>query len=216
MDIHRFFSILDLDAGASLDEAKKAYREKVKRYHPDQFAENFEKKIDAEEKLKTINLAYENVRVHLKEKQSKRPGKKRPSKEKIYSKTTKNKTESIKPAEDTIFESLKKSFLHFINEILRIDIKYLREQWLKTFETSSNRATDANKSGKTFQQVFEEVNSTGSKTKKTGKHQTNQMKRNPGRNVWASGVGKSGQNSRVEGISRISPIGRIKGVRRDE
>lgn len=50
--------MLGVKEGASEDEIKKAYRELVKKYHPDQYRDNPLSKL-AEEKLREINDAYD-------------------------------------------------------------------------------------------------------------------------------------------------------------
>lgn len=52
------YEILGVREGASIDEIKKAYRELVKKYHPDQYSNNPLSDL-AEEKLKEINQAYD-------------------------------------------------------------------------------------------------------------------------------------------------------------
>lgn len=52
------YEVLGVKQGASPDEIKKAYRELVKKYHPDQYRDNPLSTL-AEEKLKEINEAYD-------------------------------------------------------------------------------------------------------------------------------------------------------------
>ncbi len=52
------YEVLGIREGASEDEIKKAYREMVKKYHPDQYQDNPLSKL-AEEKLREINEAYD-------------------------------------------------------------------------------------------------------------------------------------------------------------
>jgi len=54
------YEVLGVKQGASEEEIKKAYRDQVKKYHPDQYQDNPLSKL-AEEKLKEINEAYEYV-----------------------------------------------------------------------------------------------------------------------------------------------------------
>ncbi|MDJ0733955.1 MAG: DnaJ domain-containing protein [Nostocaceae cyanobacterium] len=58
IDINFAFKTLDLEPGVSQGEIKQAYRKLVKQWHPDCFLEP-SKKLDAEEKIKIINQAYE-------------------------------------------------------------------------------------------------------------------------------------------------------------
>jgi len=52
------YEILGIKEGASEEEIKKAYRELVKKYHPDQYRDNPLSKL-AEEKLREVNEAYD-------------------------------------------------------------------------------------------------------------------------------------------------------------
>ncbi|PYG86968.1 molecular chaperone DnaJ [Ruminiclostridium sufflavum DSM 19573] len=52
------YEVLGVKEGASEEEIKKAYREQVKKYHPDQYQDNPLSKL-AEEKLREVNEAYE-------------------------------------------------------------------------------------------------------------------------------------------------------------
>ena len=65
MEISRCFEILELDRNASLEEAKQAYRDQVKFFHPDRFANDPRQREKAEKKLKDVNEAYERVKVAL-------------------------------------------------------------------------------------------------------------------------------------------------------
>ncbi len=52
------YEVLGIREGASEEEIKRAYREMVKKYHPDQYQDNPLSKL-AEEKLQEINEAYD-------------------------------------------------------------------------------------------------------------------------------------------------------------
>lgn len=54
------YEVLGLNEGASQEEIKKAYRELVKKYHPDRHTNN-ELKDLAQEKMREINEAYETL-----------------------------------------------------------------------------------------------------------------------------------------------------------
>jgi len=65
MDLRTSFKILGLDLEADQDQAKRAYKAQVRRWHPDQFPEGSSTKAGAEEQLKQINIAYARVNAHL-------------------------------------------------------------------------------------------------------------------------------------------------------
>lgn len=54
------YEILGIKENADDNEVKKAYRALVKKYHPDQYADNPLKKL-AEEKLREVNEAYDEI-----------------------------------------------------------------------------------------------------------------------------------------------------------
>ncbi len=55
----KHFEVLALQPGATPEQAKRAYITLVKRWHPDRFANDPEQQKLAEEKMRTINVAYE-------------------------------------------------------------------------------------------------------------------------------------------------------------
>jgi curved DNA-binding protein CbpA len=68
MDINRCFEILELDRGASVEEAKQAYKDIANVWHPDRFSHNPRLREKAEKKLKEINAAYATVKSFLSQK----------------------------------------------------------------------------------------------------------------------------------------------------
>ena len=65
MNIKRSYKTLDLKTGATIDEARKAYKDLVRVWHPDRFAGNPRLRAKANEKLKEINLAYGEIKKSL-------------------------------------------------------------------------------------------------------------------------------------------------------
>ena len=65
MDVRRCFEILELESGASPDDAKQAYKDIVNVWHPDRFSNNPRLRRKAEKKLKEVNVAYETVKSFL-------------------------------------------------------------------------------------------------------------------------------------------------------
>ena len=62
MNITKSYKTLDLKNGASIDDAKKAYKDMVRVWHPDRFAGNPRLRAKANEKLKEINIAYGEIK----------------------------------------------------------------------------------------------------------------------------------------------------------
>lgn len=65
MSIQRSFEILELERGATLEEARQAYKDVVNVWHPDRFSANPRLKHKAEQKVKEVNVAYETVKAFL-------------------------------------------------------------------------------------------------------------------------------------------------------
>ena len=70
MNLQRCLKILELETTGSLQEAKWAYKDLVRVWHPDRFQSNPRLKQKAEQKLREINLAYNYLREHLESNQS--------------------------------------------------------------------------------------------------------------------------------------------------
>ncbi|MEH2401948.1 J domain-containing protein [Nostoc sp.] len=60
-DLNHAYEILGLKSGASQAQVKRAYRQLVKIWHPDRFLEQKQKQ-EAEEKIKSINAAYNKLK----------------------------------------------------------------------------------------------------------------------------------------------------------
>ncbi|AVH66715.1 molecular chaperone DnaJ [Nostoc sp. 'Peltigera membranacea cyanobiont' 213] len=61
LDINDAYEILGLEPGASKAQVKRAYRQLVKIWHPDRFVDQKQKQ-EAEEKIKSINVAYNKLK----------------------------------------------------------------------------------------------------------------------------------------------------------
>ncbi len=66
LDIQKCYEILELDPGATVEDAKKAHRDLASIWHPDRVSSNNPRlKKRAEEKLKDINAAYHMLLIYL-------------------------------------------------------------------------------------------------------------------------------------------------------
>ena len=65
MEIRRCFETLELPQDASIQDVRQAYKDLVNIWHPDRVGDNARLKKKAEEKLKDINLAYEELNSFL-------------------------------------------------------------------------------------------------------------------------------------------------------
>src|ERR1700720_2547948 len=62
MNLDQYYKILELKPGASPDQVKQAYRDLARVWHPDRFSHDPRLQQRAQEKLKEINHAYEQLR----------------------------------------------------------------------------------------------------------------------------------------------------------
>lgn len=58
-----WFDVLGVEPTASADEVREAYLALVKTWHPDRYAATPDRALEAEERLKAINVAYDEVRA---------------------------------------------------------------------------------------------------------------------------------------------------------
>ena len=65
MNLQRCLKILELDTIGSLQEARQAYKDLVRVWHPDRFQSTPRLKQKADKKLREINLAYNYLRSYI-------------------------------------------------------------------------------------------------------------------------------------------------------
>ncbi len=65
MNLPQCLKILELETTDSLQEARRAYKDLVRVWHPDRFQKNPRLKEKADKKLREINLAYNYLRSHI-------------------------------------------------------------------------------------------------------------------------------------------------------
>ncbi len=106
LDIKSAYYILGLEPGASFAQVKQAYRQLVKIWHPDCFSD-LDKKEQAEQKIKTINEAYELLKSYQadssnqpkfsSQQQTNKPGTHKPQTNKSQTDTTQSDKEKSEP-----------------------------------------------------------------------------------------------------------------------
>lgn len=70
MNLQRCLKILELDTIGSLQEARQAYKDLVRVWHPDRFQSTPRLKQKADKKLREINLAYNYLRSYIESNQA--------------------------------------------------------------------------------------------------------------------------------------------------
>lgn len=70
VDFDRCLEILELDHCATPEEAHRAYRDLIRVWHPDRFSGDPRLSKKASEKVKELNIAYEELIRHLKKRVS--------------------------------------------------------------------------------------------------------------------------------------------------
>lgn len=63
-DLARYFDTLEIKRGASFEEIKRAYRDLAQVWHPDRYGHNPRLRAKAEEKLKNLNEAYQQLSAY--------------------------------------------------------------------------------------------------------------------------------------------------------
>jgi hypothetical protein len=61
MELEECFELFDLDRGCTPEQVRQAHRDLVHVWHPDRFGENLRLRRKAEDKLKEINAAYDQI-----------------------------------------------------------------------------------------------------------------------------------------------------------
>ncbi len=224
MDTQKALEILNLNRYASLEQAKQAYKTKVKFYHPDRFHNDLKKKEKGEEKLKEINLAYEQVKEFI----SSRPEKIRPTKIQTPSKPPEKTktTTSRQPGPEIHFKKEARAVMDVIRNIWSYLYKNLIQMDFKqVFEEGTQHGKKADsqkhtqKAEKNFKQILKEVENRTQNPNRFNKKQKNRNLKNMSRNKRYTGAGEMGHSKgekrnmgRVEPIRRVRPIDKIRGI----
>jgi len=62
------YSILDMQPGCNWAELRSAYKKSIQKWHPDRFEDGSNEKLAAENKIKTLNIAYDHINKYYREK----------------------------------------------------------------------------------------------------------------------------------------------------
>ncbi len=235
MKAQKSFEILNLKPGASLEDAKKAYKKLVKFCHPDQFSQNPLQKLEGEERLKEVNLAYEQVKAYLASKQtykcqtetqhsskaqnSIKPGRKKDTR------TSAQEKAKTDPKYNKEFIEIEKTIRNLWNYCYK---NFFQKNFYKAFQEATKFTKDIKEDDKSqnsrqdFRHILKQAQNSAANTKEGNKHRNGQKRTKPGNKkvyTHSQGIGRRNetQNSsgRVEPITRVKPVDRIRGIGKD-
>lgn len=115
MNRQRALNILNLDADASFDEAKHAYRRLAKKYHPDVFKSG--EGLEGDLRMKEINLAFLFLTPILKKQSKKRNQSPRPSDKRKRSASQTKAQEQTQSPENSSFFNNRFDFIRMFKKI---------------------------------------------------------------------------------------------------
>jgi curved DNA-binding protein CbpA len=122
MEIQLCFETLELQQDASIQDVRQAYKDLVNIWHPDRIGDNPRLKKKAEEKLKDINLAYEELNSFLSSRQKIPPAVQKPSHEKpkpdVFSSADRIRTETKKAQKPSVEIQPKSNFFSSLRTLL--------------------------------------------------------------------------------------------------
>jgi len=214
-DIKKSLALLGIDSRADLDQAKQAYREKVKAFHPDHVMGDEAEKHIAEEKLKQINLAYEAVTSFLSAPKAAAPGSNVTAAPKPQEAGSPGHQDMVQP----ILEELMALWSSLSRTLRNIDFKAILKSLTADPPAKKTPGPGRAASGD-FDQVLDDILTTRQKGRIRGKGRGPQRQRSRPmrgrRNRHAamrhrqwSARPRSGSGEKIQKISRISPIHRI-------
>ena len=211
MDTKIALGILNLDGTASVADAKKAYRNLAKKYHPDVVEKENGRQINAETKMKQINLAFRYMVPLLKKNEAKTKGKE------------KRKNDGRKTIKTTSLKHETKMFVSFLTHIIGRWASFFSKKRKnnRAVKNKPEKTSPINKSSSNalrFHDVLKNVHPVlADQQKKTG---TPEKKRYPrSRNIFkeyqkymalktkvASRQFDRHQGIRIESVHKIDPV----------
>jgi len=200
MDKKTAFKILNLETTVSFEEAKKAYRNLAKKYHPDIVANESGSNCDAEAKMKEINLAFRYLAPHLK---SKKPVKKTHKKKKSIKSEKLGMTTFLSKIFGSVLTAFrgKRSSRSFEN-------KFKNEKPLRKTRSKKVRFDDV------FKTVYRAGPDKQRKIKKSNSYHSYQKYMALKRKI-KSGHSRSNQDMSIGRIEKINPVKPVESVKRD-
>jgi DnaJ-class molecular chaperone len=104
MNIQQCYKVLEIDAHASNEEIKQAYKDIVNVWHPDRFAKNPRLKRKAETRIKEINEAYQTLSSYRSQSKKRQESSENSEKQKAKDDTRNDSHESGQGHVEAIFE----------------------------------------------------------------------------------------------------------------
>ena len=207
MDLKTSYEILEIDSQADENTIKKAYKAKVRCWHPDRFPQGSPQKAEAEEKLKQINIAYALVKA--------RPARQRPKPADPEVKEAADPPpKAPSPPEEPSEKTTKRSWRDHLFDALNA---FAGNRDDATRDSSENRSTPGKR--KNFEEVLREMTGEPPLSGKTAKrgpqpaprqgHATNANRYN------RQGGGRVGETDPIQGKGPIKPVGRVRGIGRN-
>lgn len=159
------FKILNLNGTASLEDAKKAYRDLAKKFHPDVVKKNQPSERNAEAKMKEINLAFYYLAPQL------------ISKETIKKPPLKNFEKKI--VEETSATHDKKNPFSFLSNISRLVLRFFNKENNSKSHRSTAEKEKRHKQSKEETIIFADIFKSVHKDMASGRKMPNRNKRRP-------------------------------------
>ncbi|MFH0725397.1 MAG: DnaJ domain-containing protein [Pseudomonadota bacterium] len=215
------FNILQVSPDATLKEARKAYMRLVKRWHPDRFADNPRMRESAQEKLKLINSAYEEVKAAISTRIG--TGSQRPVSKPLSSAAKKSSGESRSNiVEPFVTESLFSVFRNNISNRIRrffssSPAEVSSPARKKRHPPKADMPSGGKGEEKDFQKIFNDaVRSKTGKPYRPLKRPKRPMERSEkdtkGRAQNAGGRPTRSGRKTGEQVARVEPVSKIKGL----
>jgi len=215
MDKKKACSILNIDAQASFEEAKKAYRNLAKKYHPDVIENNSCLNVGSDVRMKDINLAFRFLSPILR---LKKPVKERKKKKQNEAHTQKKSVKVERNIKETFFLRLNKVFTKVLHG-KKSNQKPLNgnEGQRKTKKYAPSQKRAGQKKNISFEEVFGSLHNVSStrkeKIRKVNFYREYQKYISIQRRVKSSSLSRNnkmniGRVEKIEPVKPVNPVGK--------